>query len=240
MDDTGWTGGPLLGFDTETTGVDVHDDRIVTAAVVVRTATSTEVRTWLIDPGVEIPAEAAAIHGVTTEHARAHGVAPAGALDEIAAVLTAHLRDGVPVVAYNASFDLTLLDAELARHGLPTVPERLGRPVSPVLDPLVIDRWQDRYRRGKRRLGDLCELYGVVGDGELHSADVDVLATLDVLDAQVLRFPALRSVALDALHSAQRDAHRAWAESFNAWRDRQGLPGPGASTTWPTTPRAAG
>ncbi|WP_402461716.1 exonuclease domain-containing protein [Isoptericola aurantiacus] len=240
MADTGWTGGPLLGFDTETTGVDVRTDRIVTAAVVVRTATTTEVRTWLVDPGVEIPAEAAAIHGVTTEHARAHGRAPREALAEIADVLTEHGRAGVPVVAYNASFDLTLLDAELARHGLPTLPERLGRPVAPVLDPLVIDRWQDRYRRGKRRLGDLCDLYGITGEGELHSADVDVLATLDVLDAQVLRYPELRSVALDALHSAQRDAHRSWAENFNAWRQREGLPGPGASTSWPVEPRQAG
>mgnify|MGYP000002914786 CR=1 FL=1 len=240
MQDTGWSSGPLVGFDTETTGVDVRSDRIVTAAVVLRTALTTEVRTWLIDPGVEIPAEAAAIHGVTTEHARAHGVDPADALEEIAAELVTHLRDDVPVVAYNAAFDLTLLDAELSRHGLPTLPERLGRPVSPVLDPLVIDRWQDRYRRGKRRLGDLCDLYGITGDGDLHSADVDVLATLDVLDAQVLRFPDLRSVALDALHSAQRDAHRAWAENFNAWRERQGLEGPGASTAWPVEPRRAG
>lgn len=112
--------------------------------------------------------------------------------------------------------------------------------MSPVLDPLVIDRWQDRYRRGKRRLGDLVELYGVTGEGELHTADVDVLATLDVLEALVLRYPDLRSVALDALHLAQRDAHRAWAESFNAWRRDQGLDGPGASPAWPVEPRAAG
>ncbi|WP_277208685.1 exonuclease domain-containing protein [Isoptericola croceus] len=240
MDDTTWTGGPLLGFDTETTGVDVRSDRIVTAAVVLRTATTTDVRTWLIDPGVEIPAEAAAIHGVTTEHARAHGVPPGQALAEIAAVLAEHTRAGVPVVAYNAAFDLTLLDAELVRHGLPTLPDRLGRPVSPVLDPLVIDRWQDRYRQGKRRLGDLVELYGIVGEGELHSADVDVLATLDVLDAQLHRYPELRAVALDALHSAQRDAHRRWATSFNAWRRTKGLPGPGASTAWPVEPPVAG
>ena len=32
----GWTDGPLLGFDTETTGVDVDNDRIVTAALVRR------------------------------------------------------------------------------------------------------------------------------------------------------------------------------------------------------------
>ena len=68
-----WTDGPLLGFDTETTGVDVDNDRIVTAALVRRDATGTHVRSWLIDPGVDIPEAAAAIHGVSTEHAREHG-----------------------------------------------------------------------------------------------------------------------------------------------------------------------
>ncbi len=232
-----WARGPLLGFDTETTGVDVTRDRIVTAALVLRVpGASTEVRTWLLDPGVEIPAEAAAIHGVTTEHARAHGVAPAAALEEIAAELAAHVREGVPVVAYNAAFDLSLLDAELARHGLPTLPDRLGHPVAPVLDPLVIDRWQDRFRKGKRRLGDLCGHYGVTGEGDLHSADVDVLATLDVLDALVRQFPGLAETALEDLHAAQVGAHRDWAESFNDWRARQGLVGPGTSSAWPVEP----
>lgn len=229
-----WAEGPLVGFDTETTGVDVARDRIVTAAVVLRIpGVSTEVRTWLIDPGVEIPAEAAAIHGVTTEHARAHGMSPGVALEEIAAELTAHLREGIPVVAYNAAFDLSLLDAELARHGLATLPERLGRAVTPVLDPLVIDRWQDRYRRGKRRLGDLVLHYGVEAADDLHSADVDVLATLDVLAALVRAFPALGSLSLEDLHRAQVGAHHAWARGFNEWRARQGHEGPGASLSWP-------
>ena len=178
--DASWATGPLLGFDTETTGLDVATDRVVTAALVLRVpGVRTEVRTWLLDPGVEIPAEATGIHGITTAHAREHGRAPARALDEIATELVRHVGHGVPLVAYNAAFDLSLLDAELTRHGLPTVPERLGRPVAPVLDPLVIDRWQDAGREGKRRLGDLCALYGVVGDGDLHTADVDALATLD-------------------------------------------------------------
>ncbi|GAB2452557.1 exonuclease domain-containing protein [Xylanimonas ulmi] len=235
--DAGWARGPLVGFDTETTGVDVAADRIVTAAVVLRVpGVSTTVRTWLIDPGVEIPAEAAAIHGVSTQHARAHGQSPAAALEEIAAELTAHLREGVPLVAYNAAFDLSLLDAELARHGLATLPERLGRPVAPVLDPLVIDRWQDRYRRGKRRLGDLVAHYGVHAADDLHAADVDVLATLDVLDALVRHFPRLSELTLDDLHEAQVGAHHAWARNFNEWRADQGLPGPGASTAWPVEP----
>ena len=78
----GWHDGPLVGFDTETTGVDVATDRIVTAAVVTRDATGTRARTWLIDPGVPIPPAATAVHGITTEQARTEGRAPRAALDE--------------------------------------------------------------------------------------------------------------------------------------------------------------
>ncbi len=233
-DDTGWTHGPLLGFDTETTGVDVARDRIVSAAVVLRVpGVRTDVRTWLVDPGVDIPAEATAIHGITTAQARHQGRAPAPALEEIAATLAEHLRAGAPVVAYNAAYDLSLLDAELERHGLATLPERLGRPAAPVVDPLVLDRWLDGAGEGKRRLGDLCALYGVDGAGELHTADVDVLAMLDVLDAQLVRHPHLRSVALDALHAAQAGAHRAWAERVNAERAAHDDGRPPTSTAWP-------
>lgn len=229
----GWTDGPLVGFDTETTGVDVDTDRIVTAAVVRRVAGRTVTRTWLIDPGVEIPAGAAAIHGIATEHARAHGRAPAGALEEIADALAGALSRGEPVVAYNAAFDLSLLDAELRRHGLRTLPERLAGEVRVVVDPLVLDRWLDTHRPGKRRLGDLCAHYGVV-PGTLHSADVDVVATLDVLGVMCARFPGLGHADLDRLHDAQARAHRRWAEGYNAWRAGRGPVGPGADATWPT------
>ncbi|MBI9114098.1 exonuclease domain-containing protein [Sanguibacter suaedae] len=227
-----WTAGPLLGFDTETTGVDVRNDRIVTAALVRRDAGGTQVRSWLIDPGVDIPEEAAAIHGITTEHARTHGESPGTALDAIADQLAQALNDGVPVVAFNATFDLCILDAELARHGLSSMADRLGRDVSPVIDPLVLDRAVDRYRRGKRKLVDLCGVYGVADTDNLHTADVDVVATLDVLDAMARRHPDLAELELTALHAYQVAEHRRWAESFNSWRERQGLAGPGAGLTW--------
>ncbi len=235
----GWTDGPLVGFDTETTGVDVTTDRIVTAAVVRRSGDRTVARTWLIDPGVEIPEGAAAIHGITTANARAHGRTPAGALEEIADALCGALARGEPVVAYNASFDLSLLDAELRRHGLATLPQRLARDVRVVVDPLVLDRWLDTYRPGKRRLGDLCAHYGVRA-GTLHSADADVVATLDVLAAICARFPGLRQAAPGRLHDAQVRAHRRWAEGFNAWRADQGMDGPGAELSWPVREAAPG
>lgn len=228
-----WVEGAVVGFDTETTGVDVTQDRIVTAAVVRRHGTSTSVRSWLLDPGVEIPEGAAAIHGITTEHARRHGSDAAEGLDQIADELARALDRDEPLVAFNASFDLSLLDAELRRHGLPTLPDRIAREVRVVLDPLVMDRALDRFRRGKRTLGDVAVHYRVESSDRLHTADVDTLATLDVLDALVRTYPQIARASLDVLHDRQVLAHRRWAESFNEWRLGQGLTGPGAELTWP-------
>ncbi|MCM3660757.1 exonuclease domain-containing protein [Georgenia satyanarayanai] len=234
-----WTAGPFLGFDTETTGVDPHHDRIVTAALVRRDARGTRQRTWLIDPGVEIPAPASAIHGITTGRARAEGAAPADALEEIAAELVRAVKDGVPVVAYNACFDLTLLEHELARWALPTLAERLGGTPALVLDPLVMDRALDHERSGTRRLGDLCVHYRVEVPEDLHTAEVDVLATLGVLDSLLGSFPELGARELADLHEWQRGHHRDWASRVNARRAAEGLGGPDVDLEWlPTAEQA--
>jgi len=226
-----WTEGPLLGFDTETTGVETHRDRIVTAAVVLRAGPETTVRTWLIDPGIPIPAEAAAIHGITTEYARQYGQQPGEALEEIAALIAGHLRAGHPLVAFNATFDVTILEAELKRHGLPTVEDRISRAFSPVIDPLVLDRALDRYRRGKRKLIDLCTVYDVLDTGTFHTADADVIATLDLLAKMVQKFPDLGGAELAQLHAFQARAHAAWAENFNDFLRSKGRTAD-ASTQW--------
>lgn len=234
-----WVTGPLLGFDTETTGVDPLKDRLVTAAVVscgplgADGARGRDVRTWLADPGVEIPEAAAAVHGITTERARAEGRPAAQVLEEVAGALAAAMARGTPVVAFNASYDLTLMEAELARHGLPTMRSRLGRELGPIADPLVLDRAVDRYRRGKRRLGDLCEVYGVRVDEALHTAEVDVAATLDVLEALATAHPKLSELGPDELVAFQARAHRTWAESFNEWLARKNPSRTPAQTAWP-------
>lgn len=228
-----WIEGPLLGFDTETTGVNPLRDRIVTAALIGRSGPDRHERTWLIDPGVPIPTQAAEIHGITTEHAQAHGMDPQRALTELSNELAAAFTHQVPVVAYNAAFDLTIIEAELRRHGLATIAERIGRPLGPVLDPLVLDRALDRFRKGKRKLVDLCGHYGVEESGDLHSADVDVEATLDVLRAQTQTHPEMLDQTLAELHRWQSAKHREWATGFNEWRRSKGLDGPGASLEWP-------
>lgn len=231
-----WCDGPFLGFDTETTGVDVTADRIVTAALVHRDAGTTTVRTWLLDPGIDIPPGVTAIHGITTDHATAHGRAPAEALEEIAAEIAAAQAADIPLVAYNAGFDLALLDHELARHGLAGLAERLAGGVRVVLDPLVLDRHVDGFRKGPRKLVDLCQVYEVP-TGDLHTAEVDVVATLDLLAEMAARHPQLAAATPAQLHATQVAAHERWARSYDAWRARRGLPWPGADHGWPLPER---
>lgn len=65
--------------------------------------------------GFAVPADAVAIHGITTERATAEGVDLAGVLDEFAAAFAACGE----VVAHNARFDRKILEAEFLRLGRP-------------------------------------------------------------------------------------------------------------------------
>ena len=228
-----WPDGPLIGFDTETTGVDVNEDRIVTAAIVEQIDGESHVHTWLINPGVEIPERATEVHGITTEHARNHGQDPVEGLNEIADKIANHIRASRPIVAFNVVFDLTILDVELRRHNLPRLAQRIPGEVAPVLDPLVIDRRVDRFRRGKRTLAHLCEFYKIAQEGELHRADIDVAATLSVLRALCEKYPELGERSLAEMHEWQIDGHRAWAENFREFLKSKGRPHDGVELDWP-------
>lgn len=171
-----WAMGELAPFDVESTGVSVETDRIVSATVArIRPGQQTEVRSHLIAVDVDIPAGATEVHGITTEHARTNGKPAAEVLDLVAADLALAMSAGVPVVGCNLAYDWTILDRELRRHGLPTVEARLGRPIGPVVDVYVLDKALDRYRKGGRKLVDLCEHYGVRIDGA-HDAEFDAMA----------------------------------------------------------------
>jgi len=222
---------PLAGYDCESTGTDVERDRIVSAALIRRDQDGTTTRTWLIDPGVDIPAAAVAIHGITTAMARADGVAAADGLDSIAQALADALLAGLPLVIYNASYDIRILEAELVRHGLPTLEERLGAAVRPVIDPLVIDRTVDRYCKGKRTLPDLTRVYGLPSASHQHDATDDVVNTIALLDALLARHPELPT-DLGKLHDFQVAGHAEWANHFNEWLTSQGRT-PTASLVWP-------
>ncbi len=225
-----WLQMPWLGFDTETTGVDPFSDRLVTCALVLRmggcdASSADRVHTWLADPGVEIPATATAVHGISTEKARAEGRPIVEVLDEIAATLVEHWRRGYPVIAFNASYDLTLVDTELARHGLDTFTQRLGHEAAPVIDPLVLDRHFERYRKGKKTLTLVAPAYGVEASPDAHTAEVDVAMTLDVLAAMSAKHTDLRCLNALDLHAAQAQWHREWAKNFAEYLHTQGRKG---------------
>lgn len=197
-----WHLGRMVGFDLETTGIDPEVDRIVTACVVrVGADQPTYCTAWFADPGVEIPEAAAKVHGITTERARAEGQPAAEAVAEVVAALAEAVRDGVPVVAMNASFDLTLLDREARRHGVQPLTDIIGDSLR-VLDPLVLDKEVDRYRRGRRTLGALCAHYGLALENA-HSADADASAACQLVRRLAGRWPQLRGMQLDVLHRSQ-------------------------------------
>lgn len=236
----GWHNCPMVALDFEATGTDPTEARIVTACLAhIQAGKKPRVQTWLIDPGVDIPAEATAVHGITTEQARNEGVGPVAVIGYIAEELVSNWAVGRPVIVMNAAYDLTLLDCELARHGLPSladlcasVPTRPGGVAMLVIDPLVIDRKVDRYRRGKKRLDDLCGVYGV-DPGEAHTADADALAAARIAWVMAEKFPQQIPAGLADLQAWQAAAHVEWAEHFEAYMREKVDPDCCIERDWP-------
>ncbi|MER7016143.1 3'-5' exonuclease [Saccharopolyspora sp. NPDC000359] len=205
-----WADGPLLAFDLETTGTDTTQDRIVTATVIsIVPGRAPDVRTWLADPGVEIPDGATEVHGITTEHARQHGRDAAEVVTELAEALAELWCPTTPLCVFNAPFDLSLLHAELRRHH--------GRDLDlagPVVDPRCLDKHLDRYRRGKRTLGDLCTHYRVRLEAA-HDSASDALACARLAWRLAKAYPAkIGSRPLAELHRDQVGWHRADQHAF--------------------------
>ncbi|QEO15969.1 3'-5' exonuclease [Agromyces intestinalis] len=219
----------LAVFDLETTGIDVDVCRIVTAhvGVIGPDGDVLEQRRWLVDPGVEIPTAATLIHGISTERARAEGAAAVVAVAEIIAALADVAARGLPIVAYNAAYDLTVLAREAERYGHAPL---AGPP--PIVDPLVIDKAVDRYRRGKRTLTAAAAHYGV----ELvdaHDAGADAVAAGRVAQAIARAYPEVAATPLEDLHTLQVGWCRDQAASYQAWRRANGEPEFVAVGDWP-------
>jgi DNA polymerase-3 subunit epsilon len=231
---TAWHRDLMVAWDLESTGPHPDTARIVTATIIeCRPDGIGNTYEWLVDPGIDIPAGATAVHGVTTEHARTHGVQPGQALAEIISTLDAYLSRGVPVVAFNASYDGTVLDREARRHNRTMVN------LMPVVDSHVIDKHVDPYRRGKRTLTATCSHYGVTLT-DAHTSAADALAAARLAFVLAQRYPEQLKIPLPDLHAAQRDWRYDQAASLQVYFRRHGKPDVIVNGEWPIQTLPAG
>jgi DNA polymerase-3 subunit epsilon len=233
-----WVTGEVLGFDFETTGIDRFNDVPVSYALV-RAVGGRILVSWsgVIDPGREIPEEATAVHGITTERARADGMPLVDAIGLVSDAVVSAGRRGVPLVGMKLDYDLTILEVQAQRLvGIGIV----GRGWhGPVLDAIVLDRHYDRYRKGRRTLADLCDHYGVEMENA-HDARADAIASIGVLYALAARRRELSTGDPAMIHRAQVHWHREWATRYDGWRVSEGMiPIDPRDYMWPVAPRAA-
>ncbi len=150
----------FLALDFETTGLDSAIGRVVEIGAI-RFSLGSEgfieeaALACLVDPGMPIPRQASAIHGISDGD-----VAGAPAFGEAARTLLA-LAAGATIVAHNARFDLSFLDAELGRLGL-------TRPESKVEDTVLLSR-RAFPGRASYRLGAIAGALGI-DTGSAHRA----------------------------------------------------------------------
>jgi DNA polymerase III subunit epsilon len=168
---------PVVAIDTETTGRDPINDRIVEFAVVTSEGQNIVDRTsWLVNPGRPITKEATDVHGITDAD-----VADKPTFSDVMPSILASLTGKVPL-AYNAEFDRSFLIAECDRCSVVA-----GRPVPALrrnvewLDPLIWVREIQRNERS-RALGEVCQRLGIPLDNA-HRATDDAEAALKVLFA---------------------------------------------------------
>lgn len=197
-----WDEVPIVSVDTETTGTRVGHDRAVQVALVrfERGAVVDALET-LVNPGIEIPAEATAIHGITND--QVSGAPEIGEWFSRAGVKT--LLEGAQPVAYNGQFD---------RHFVPPFTDPWEWP---FLDVLSFVRKLDRFVSGKGRhkLAATCERHGIVLENA-HSAIGDARATGELfikLGRQV--FPAVYTLGKAIswqmrLEAVEWERHHAW------------------------------
>lgn len=223
-----WWRKPFLSIDTETTGVNIAEDRIVELATAVVNPDGSIESQWstIVACGVDVPEGATEVHGITSARCDAEGMAPEAAVRRVARYM--RTMSDLPVVVYNATFDVPLLLHEAGRHGVefPSVPL--------VLDPLVLDKALDRYRRGSRKLVDTARHYGVdLADEDAHGALADATAAGQLMHAMVAAYSDLRSMTLTQLfvwQSIQQEIQRASFVDYVRTRKDPSFDKPGG---WP-------
>lgn len=188
---------PLAFFDLETTGINTQSDRIIEIAVV-KCLPKGNVKDLhhLLNPEIPIPPSATDVHGITDAD-----VALAPTFAQIAPRLLAFL-DGCDLSGFNVRrFDLPLLQQEFRRCGIAF--DTTGR--------RVVDVQTIYHMKEARDLSAALRFYCDRDHTEAHGAMPDVLATLDVLQAQLRRYDDLPR-DIDALEAVVHPRDPSWAD----------------------------
>ena len=168
---------PLVFFDLETTGMNIAHDRIVEISYLkIFPDQREEVKTIRVNPGVPIPPEITAIHGISD-----NDVKDAPRFNEIAQTLANSIK-GCDLAGYNLNkFDLPLLAEEFIRAGIDFDLKKCK-----LVDVMVIF-----YKKEQRTLSAAYQFYCNKELTNAHSAETDTRATYEVLKAQLDMYPDL-------------------------------------------------
>ncbi|MGD2068582.1 MAG: 3'-5' exonuclease [Gemmatimonadota bacterium] len=197
---------PLAFIDLETTGLSVTDDRIVELALI-RVTPGGDVleRVRRFNPGIPIPAEATAVHGITDRDVASEPRFPARARSLL------RLLEGCDLAGFNLRrFDLPLLIAEIERCGL----------TFDVGDRRIIDVQHVFHREERRDLTAAARFYLGREHPEAHSALGDIRTTAAVLSAMFDRYDHLPR-DLGGLH-AYCDEYAPFETGLATWFEEQG------------------
>ncbi|MDO5509477.1 MAG: 3'-5' exonuclease [Weeksellaceae bacterium] len=177
---------PLCFFDLETTGINVGKDRIVEICILkTHPDGKEEVFTSLVNPEMQIPAEAAAVHGITDEK-----VKDAPTFRELAPRIAELLKNS-DLGGFNSNhFDIPLLAEELLR-----AEQDLDLKKARTVDSKVIF-----FKQEPRNLSAAYKFYCDKDLEDAHSAEADTRATFEIFKAQIQRYEDLHS-DMDFLHS---------------------------------------
>lgn len=188
----------LVAIDIEATGINPRVDRIVEiAATRVTPDCNRTSLAYRVHPGVPIPREASAIHGITDGD-----VAACPPFKSVAPPLLDFIGDA-DLLGYNLiRFDLPMLSEECLRCG--TTFSLEGR--------RVIDCQRIFHQREPRDLSAALAFYCGRTHSDAHGAQADADATLHVLEGQLERYRDLPR-DLDALHAYCDPRHPAWADT---------------------------
>jgi DNA polymerase III subunit epsilon len=176
---------PIIFFDLETTGTDHAKDRIVEMALV-KLLPNGQRETYVkrVNPGIPIPAATTAIHGISDED-----VKDAPPFKQIAHELHNWMK-GCDLGGYNSTrFDIPVLAEEFLRVGLPV----------DFTERHMVDVQQIFFKMEARTLAAAYSFYCAKQLNNAHSAEADINATIEVLEAQLERYADL-SKEVPALH----------------------------------------